>query len=145
MVATLMKSGKKCICAGPGNPPSIVDETCNLEECAPTLIMSHSLENNTLCIGEKEVFVVDAIFDDFMAAMEATGMVRVLTPEEVDKVVATALVPNEKEISGYSPNKSSWASTLRSSWRQPALPAKAILVPRSSWQKTIIPSCRPNS
>lgn len=105
MVATLMKSGKKCICAGPGNPPSIVDETCNLEECAPTLIMSHSLENNTLCIGEKEVFVVDAIFDDFMAAMEATGMVRVLTPEEVDKVVATALVPNEKEISGYSPNK----------------------------------------
>ena len=105
MVATLMKSGKKCICAGPGNPPSIVDETCNLAECAPTLIMSHSLENNTLCIGEKEVFVVDAIFDDFIEAMKATGMVRMLTDEEAAKVTATALQPNEKEISGYSPVK----------------------------------------
>lgn len=102
MVATLMKSGKKCICAGPGNPPTIVDETCDLNECAATLIMSHSMENNTLCIGEKEAFVVDEVFDDFMAAMKAAGA-KILTPEEANKVTAVGLIPNGK--GGYSANK----------------------------------------
>ena len=102
MVATLMKSGKKCICAGPGNPPTIVDETCNLKECAATLIMSHSMENNTMCIGEKEAFVVDAVFDDFMKEMEKAGA-KILTAEEAKKVTAVGLIPNGK--GGYSANK----------------------------------------
>lgn len=102
MVNTLMKSGKKCICAGPGNPPSIVDETCDLDECARTLLMSHSMENNTLCVGEKEAFVVDEIFDVFMDAMERAGAKR-LTKEEGAKVTALTCVPNGN--GGYSANK----------------------------------------
>ncbi len=102
MVKTLMTSGKKCICAGPGNPPTIVDETVDLDECAATLIMSHSMENNTLCIGEKEAFVVDAIFDDFMKAMERAGA-KILTAEEAEKVTAVGLVHNENGT--WSANK----------------------------------------
>jgi propionaldehyde dehydrogenase len=104
MVDYLMKSGKKCICAGPGNPPSIVDETANLKEAAATLLFSHSMENNTLCIGEKEAFVVDEIFDEFVKEMEAAGA-KVLTAEEAEKVVAVMLKPDEKAATGYVANK----------------------------------------
>lgn len=94
MVATLMKSGKKCICAGPGNPPTVIDETVDLDDCAVKLIQSHSMENNTMCIAEKEAFVLDEVFDEFMAAMERAGA-KVLTAEEAEKVTAVSLVKDE--------------------------------------------------
>ncbi|MBD7912513.1 aldehyde dehydrogenase [Clostridium cibarium] len=81
MVKTLMSSGKKVIAAGPGNPPSIVDETVDLKKAAAGIYGSSSFDNNLLCIAEKEIFVVDAIFDNFMKELEAVGAYRVNTKE----------------------------------------------------------------
>ena len=53
-----MKSGKRVIAAGPGNPPVVVDETADLDAAAKAIIQGASFDNNLLCIGEKEVFVV---------------------------------------------------------------------------------------
>lgn len=86
MVKTLMSSGKKVIAAGAGNPPSIVDETVNLKKAAAGLLASASFDNNLLCIAEKEVFVVDEVFDDFMREFEAAGAY-VMSPE-VGKMVS---------------------------------------------------------
>jgi aldehyde dehydrogenase len=53
-----------------------VDETADLENAAASIIRGGAYDNNLLCIGEKEVFAVDAIFDDLMKAMEKQGAIR---------------------------------------------------------------------
>ncbi len=70
-----MKQTKRSIVAGPGNPPVVVDETADLDNAARSIIMGAAFDNNLLCIGEKEVFVVDSVFDKMMAAMRNAGAV----------------------------------------------------------------------
>jgi aldehyde dehydrogenase len=61
VVKSAMNSGKKAICAGPGNPPAVVDATCNLEKTADAIVRGASLDNNIVCIAEKEVIVVESM------------------------------------------------------------------------------------
>jgi acyl-CoA reductase-like NAD-dependent aldehyde dehydrogenase len=61
VVKAAMNSGKKSICAGPGNPPAVVDETANLARAADAIVRGASLDNNIVCIAEKEVIAVDSI------------------------------------------------------------------------------------
>jgi len=61
VVKAAMNSGKKSICAGPGNPPAVVDETANLQKAADAIVRGASLDNNIVCIAEKEVIAVDRI------------------------------------------------------------------------------------
>jgi aldehyde dehydrogenase len=58
-----MNSGKKSISAGPGNPPAVVDETANLAKAADAIVRGASLDNNIVCIAEKEVVAVSQIAD----------------------------------------------------------------------------------
>ncbi len=66
-------SGKRVIAGGPGNPPVVVDETADLDHAAKCIIEGGGFDNNLLCIGEKEVFVVASVADAFMAAMRRAG------------------------------------------------------------------------
>jgi propionaldehyde dehydrogenase len=91
MVKILMGSRKKVIAAGPGNPPTIIDTSANIEAAADMLAFAVPFENNMLCVTEKEAFVLEPVFDAFIDAMVKRGS-RVLTAEEVEKVVAVALV-----------------------------------------------------
>jgi len=70
-----MKQPKRAIVAGPGNPPVVVDETADLDNAARSIIAGASFDNNLLCIGEKEVFVCESVFDKMMAAMRNAGAV----------------------------------------------------------------------
>jgi aldehyde dehydrogenase len=67
------KSGKRVIAGGPGNPPVVVDETADLDRAAECIITGSAFDNNLLCIGEKEVFVVASVADAFIAAMKRAG------------------------------------------------------------------------
>ena len=60
---------KKAVVAGPGNPPVVVDETADIDNAARCIVQGGAYDNNLLCIGEKEVFAVDSIFDSLMDAM----------------------------------------------------------------------------
>ena len=68
-----MKCGKRAICAGPGNPPVLVDGTGCLKKAARDIIKGGAYDNNLLCIGEKQVFVLESFADAFMAALQAAG------------------------------------------------------------------------
>jgi aldehyde dehydrogenase len=85
-----LNSGKRAIVAGPGNPPVVVDETADLDRAARSMITGASYDNNLLCIAEKEVFVVESVFDDLMAAMERAGAVR-LSASEIDRLTSVAI------------------------------------------------------
>ena len=81
VVKAAMQTGKRAICAGPGNPPVLVDETACMKRAAEAVIQGASYDNNLLCIGEKEVFVLDKAADSFMAALEGAGARRLLAPQ----------------------------------------------------------------
>lgn len=86
-----LRSGKRAIVAGPGNPPVVVDETADLDNAAKCIIQGASYDNNLLCIAEKEVFVVDSVFDDMMAAMRRAGALQ-LDASQVQKLTSQAIV-----------------------------------------------------
>jgi len=73
VVKAAMNSGKKVIAAGPGNPPVVVDETADLLRAAKGIIRGASLDNNIVCIAEKEVFAVASIADQLKDLMTQHG------------------------------------------------------------------------
>lgn len=86
-----LNSGKRAVVAGPGNPPVVVDETADLDNAARCIIQGGAYDNNLLCIAEKEVFVVDSVFDSLMKAMERAGAAR-LNAQEIDRLTRQAIV-----------------------------------------------------
>ncbi len=85
-----MKQSKRAIVAGPGNPPVVVDQTADLDRAARSIIAGGAYDNNLLCIGEKQVFVVSEVFDAMMDAMQRAGAVR-LGASEVDALTKAAI------------------------------------------------------
>lgn len=70
VITAALKSGKKAITGGPGNPPVVVDETADIYKAAKDIIDGESYDNNVLCIAEKEVFVVDTVADQLISEMQ---------------------------------------------------------------------------
>ncbi|MFI4859363.1 MAG: aldehyde dehydrogenase [Phycisphaerales bacterium JB063] len=85
-----LKQPKRAIVAGPGNPPVVVDETADLDNAARSIIAGAAFDNNLLCIGEKEVFVVDRVFDKMMDAMARAGAAR-LNDAQVVRLTESAM------------------------------------------------------
>ena len=86
-----LNSGKRAVVAGPGNPPVVVDETADLDNAARCIILGGAYDNNLLCIAEKEVFVVDQVFDRMLQAMERAGAVR-LNSREIEQLTRNAII-----------------------------------------------------
>jgi len=91
VVAAAMKTGKRAICAGPGNPPVVVDETADLDAAARAIIQGASYDNNLLCIGEKEVFVVASVADKLLEALRKAGAVQ-LNAQQIEALAEKAFV-----------------------------------------------------
>jgi aldehyde dehydrogenase len=85
-----LQQPKRAIVAGPGNPPVVVDETAELDRAARCIIQGGAYDNGLLCISEKEVFVVESVFDQMMDAMARAGAVR-LNAAEIDALTKVAI------------------------------------------------------
>jgi len=70
VVKEAMRSGKRAIAAGPGNPPVVVDETANLDQAARDIVFGASLDNNIICVLEKEIIAVDSIADKLLEKLQ---------------------------------------------------------------------------
>ncbi|MCA9242356.1 MAG: aldehyde dehydrogenase EutE [Phycisphaerales bacterium] len=75
VVQAAMGSGKRAICAGPGNPPVVVDETADIELAGRDIVRGASFDNNVICTDEKEVFVVRSVADKLLEVMKRNGAV----------------------------------------------------------------------
>lgn len=85
VVKAAMTSGKRAICAGPGNPPVVVDESADIETAAKSIVQGGSMDNNIICVVEKEVFVVETVADQLLAAFPRHKGV-VLKPHEIERL-----------------------------------------------------------
>lgn len=73
VVKAAIASGKKSICAGPGNPPAVVDETADIEKAARDLVDGAGFDHNIVCITEKEILAVESIADRLVGSMQQHG------------------------------------------------------------------------
>jgi acyl-CoA reductase-like NAD-dependent aldehyde dehydrogenase len=101
VVKAAMKTGKKVIAAGPGNPPVVVDETANLAKAGKDIVNGASFDNNVLCTAEKEVFVIDKVANTLKQEMIKNGAIE-LKGFELDELLKVILV--EKDGKFY-PNR----------------------------------------
>jgi acyl-CoA reductase-like NAD-dependent aldehyde dehydrogenase len=73
VVKAAMASGKRAICAGPGNPPVVVDESADIAQAARDIVLGASTDNNIICVDEKEVICVAEVADALVKAMCDNG------------------------------------------------------------------------
>jgi len=75
VVRQAMLSGKRAICAGPGNPPVVVDESADIDKAARDIVLGGSTDNTIICTDEKETLAVASIADALIAAMGRSNAV----------------------------------------------------------------------
>ncbi len=111
VVKAAMKSGKRVIAAAPGNPPAVVDETADIPAAVKAIIFGASFDNNLLCLGDKEVFVVESVAEAFLAEMRRAGAAE-LTPGQIDRLAEAAFISDKaggerhvnRDLVGRSPS-----------------------------------------
>lgn len=101
VVNVVLRSGKKAIGAGAGNPPALVDETANIRRAAASIVDGSSINNNIFCTSEKEVVVVSAVAEALMSFMIETGKVFALTAAQAEQVTRLVVAPEGKINTAY--------------------------------------------
>jgi aldehyde dehydrogenase len=99
VVKAAMQTGKRAICAGPGNPPVLVDDTCCLTRAAKAIISGAAFDNNLLCIGEKQVFVLDSVADKLVQRLSENGAAK-LNPAQLEQLTKAAFTFKEGQGGG---------------------------------------------
>jgi acyl-CoA reductase-like NAD-dependent aldehyde dehydrogenase len=73
VVNEALKTDKRAITAGPGNPPVVVDETADIALAGREIVRGASFDNNLICTDEKEVFAVREAADELVRVMAKSG------------------------------------------------------------------------
>ena len=98
VVAEAMRTPKKAITAGPGNPPAVVDQTADIEQAGRDIVRGGSFDNNLICTDEKTTIVVDTVADRLVQSMVANGAYRLKEHElkRLERVIFNELGPPGK-------------------------------------------------
>jgi acyl-CoA reductase-like NAD-dependent aldehyde dehydrogenase len=98
VVKEALRTPKKAITAGPGNPPAVVDQTADIEKAAKAIVRGASFDNNVICVDEKTTIVVDTVADRLVQHMVAAGSYRLKEHElkKLERVIFKELGPPNK-------------------------------------------------
>jgi acyl-CoA reductase-like NAD-dependent aldehyde dehydrogenase len=98
VVKEALKTSKKAITAGPGNPPAVVDQTADVEAAGRAIVKGASFDNNVICTDEKTTIVVDTVADRLVQAMVAAGSYRLKEHElkRLERVIFKEMGPPGK-------------------------------------------------
>lgn len=94
VVKAAMQSGKRAICAGPGNPPAVIDDTADLALAARGLIDGASIDNNIICTCEKETIVTPKAYGPFLQQLRDTGAVFEVKGQALSRLEKTIITPD---------------------------------------------------
>jgi len=56
VVKAAMESGKRAVCAGPGNPPVVVDETADIDKAGRDVVFGASFDNTLFARTKRNVW-----------------------------------------------------------------------------------------
>jgi acyl-CoA reductase-like NAD-dependent aldehyde dehydrogenase len=98
VVKEALKTSKKAITAGPGNPPAVVDQTADVEAAGRAIVKGASFDNNVICTDEKTTIVVDTVADRLVQAMVAAGSYRLKEHElkRLERIIFKEMGPPNK-------------------------------------------------
>jgi aldehyde dehydrogenase len=98
VVQEALKTNKKAITAGPGNPPAVVDQTADVESAGRDIVRGASFDNNLICTDEKTTIVVDTVADRLVQSMVANGAYRLKDHElkRLERVIFKEMGPPNK-------------------------------------------------
>jgi acyl-CoA reductase-like NAD-dependent aldehyde dehydrogenase len=95
VVREALKTDKRAVTAGPGNPPAVVDQTADIEKAGRDIVAGASFDNNVICTDEKTTIVVDTVADRLVRAMGQHGSYILKEHElrRLERVIFTELGP----------------------------------------------------
>jgi len=95
VVREALKTDKRAVTAGPGNPPAVVDQTADIEKAGRDIVAGASFDNNVICTDEKTTIVVDTVADRLVRAMGQHGAYILKEHElrRLERVIFTELGP----------------------------------------------------
>ncbi len=98
VVKEALRTPKKSITAGPGNPPAVVDQTADIAKAAKDIVYGASFDNNVICVDEKTTIAVDTVADRLVQHMSASGAYRLKEHElkRLERVIFRELGPPNK-------------------------------------------------
>jgi acyl-CoA reductase-like NAD-dependent aldehyde dehydrogenase len=98
VVREALKTPKKAITAGPGNPPAVVDQTADVDQAGRDIVRGASFDNNVICTDEKTTIVVDTVADRLVQSMTANGAYRLKEHElkRLERVIFREMGPANK-------------------------------------------------
>ncbi len=98
VVKEALKTTKKVIAAGPGNPPTVVDQTADVDAAGRDIVRGASFDNNVICTDEKTAIVVDTVADRLVQSMVANGSYRLKDHElkRLERVIFKEMGPPNK-------------------------------------------------
>jgi propionaldehyde dehydrogenase len=98
VVREALRTPKKAITAGPGNPPAVVDQTADIAKAAKDIVYGASFDNNIICVDEKTTIVVDTVADRLVQHMVAAGSYRLKEHElkRLERVIFREMGPPGK-------------------------------------------------
>lgn len=98
VVQEALKTNKKAITAGPGNPPAVVDQTADVESAGRDIVRGASFDNNVICTDEKTTIVVDTVADRLVQSMASNGAYRLKEHEvkRIERVIFREMGPPNK-------------------------------------------------
>jgi aldehyde dehydrogenase len=98
VVREALKTEKRAVTAGPGNPPAVVDQTADVERAGRDIVRGASFDNNIICTDEKVVLVVDSVADRLIRSMTQHGAYLLKEHElrRLERVIFKELGPPNK-------------------------------------------------
>ena len=98
VVREALKTEKRAVTAGPGNPPAVVDQTADVERAGRDIVRGASFDNNIICTDEKVVLVVDSVADRLIRSMTQHGAYLLKEHElrRLERVIFKELGPPHK-------------------------------------------------
>lgn len=105
IVNMALKSGKKTLGAGAGNPPCLVDETAVLDKAAQDIVSGASFDYNLPCTAEKSLIVVESVAAALLAEMQKCGALLISGGDAVQKLRQIVIIDGhaDKALVGKSP------------------------------------------
>ena len=73
VVAEALRTDKRAVTAGPGNPPAVVDHTADVEQAARDIVRGASFDNNVICTDEKTTIVLRPVADQLVRGLARHG------------------------------------------------------------------------
>ncbi|GFP09005.1 bifunctional acetaldehyde-CoA/alcohol dehydrogenase [Lactobacillus helveticus] len=107
MVKAAYSSGKPAIGVGPGNGPSYIEKTANIDRAVYDIVLSKNFDNGMVCASENSVVVDDKIYDQVKEEFKKWSCY-FLNKEEIKKFEEHFIDPRRGTVAGPVAGKSAY-------------------------------------